>query len=249
MQLTSLVIAGFLALSLILTNCATNILAEENSTLNSSNQGQLLQRKIASKEAQLLNKIERKAERVENRLASKEAQIEERFEMRRENIQELIANRKEKMATRAAALKQKLATFKDKKKASAAANINEHLNKINDRKTTQLMKHLEQMKELLSRLEEKIAQFTADSANIQTSISKAKTDIATAEAAIKTQSEKDYTLTLTTENKLKVDAQAMRDSLHTDLKTVHNLVVTARQSVAVAISTTVSTIKGNTNGE
>ncbi len=145
---------------------------------------------------------------------------------RKEKIQQRVEVRKENMATRAATLKEKLKNFRDQKKATAAARISENLNKINDNQTSQMLKHLDKMTSILSKLEARVS-----SAN--TAVAKAK--IASAEAAVKAQAENDYSLVLSSESKAKVEAQAIRQKLHTDLKTVRQTVIDAKQSVAAAI--------------
>jgi len=158
--------------------------------------------------------------------APRKEKIQEKIEVRKETIKQRVETRKENMATRAAALKDKLKNFRDQKKATAAARISENLNMINDKQTSQMLKHLDKMTSILSKLEAKVS-----SANI----ADAKAKIASAEAAVKIQAENDYSLVLSSESKAKVEAQAIRQKLHTDLKAVRQTVIDAKQSVAAAI--------------
>lgn len=146
---------------------------------------------------------------------------------RKEKVREKVEIRKEKMSTREAALKAKLDKFKDKKKAEVVDRVNSNLNQINEKQTMQMLKHLDKMSALLTKLEARV--------NKGTSISDAKTAIASAAAAVKAQSEKDYTIQVTTESKVKTDAQKVRDQLKTDLKNVRKLVIDAKQAVGKAI--------------
>lgn len=125
-------------------------------------------------------------------------------------------------ATRAAALKEKLKNFRDQKKASAAARISENLNRINDKQTSQMLKHLDKMTSILGRL--KVASKT-----------NAESKIASSAAAVKAQADNDYTLTISSETKAREEAQALRQKLHTDLRAVRQLVIEAKQAVAAAI--------------
>lgn len=141
---------------------------------------------------------------------------------RKEKIQTRIETRKEVMATRAAALKERLKNFRDQKKASAAARISENLNRINDKQTSQMLKHLDKMTSILNRLK-------------VTSKATAESKIASASAAVKQQADNDYTLTISSEIKAREEAQALRQKLHTDLKAVRQMVIEAKQAVAAAI--------------
>lgn len=136
-------------------------------------------------------------------------------------------NLKEKIATREAALKAKLQAFKDQKKAEITERISNNLNRINAKRTEQMLKHLDKMSALLDKLETRVAAKSA--------IADARASIASAKAAVKTQAGKDYTLTVTSERKAREDAQAVRDRLHQDLQAVRKQVVDAKQSVANAI--------------
>ena len=147
------------------------------------------------------------------------------------------------MATRAAALKAKLATFKDARKASASARINDNLAKVNQNRTSKMLEHLSRLSSILSKLEArvegvKVKDATIDTESAKTAILLARGAIDSATAAATLQLENDYTLTITSESKVKDEATAQRQLLHTDLKNLHDLVVAARQAVAYAISQT-----------
>jgi hypothetical protein len=153
--------------------------------------------------------------------------VKQRVETRKELATLRRADVMEKMASREAALKLKLDTFRDQRKATVAAKINTNLNKINDKQTEMMLKHLTVMTKILNKLEEKVGSTSA--------ITDSETKIASATAAVEAQANKDYTITATSEATIKADAKTMRDSLHTDLKAVRQLVIDAKQSVAKAI--------------
>lgn len=153
-------------------------------------------------------------------------------------IKQKIENKKAQIATREAALKAKLQSFKDQKKATAAARISENLNKINDRKTEQMLKHLDKMTSILNKLEARVNQNRPDikdPTKARQAIASASAAIASASAAVADQAQKDYTLQVSSESKVKDDAKAARNRLHTDLKAVRQLVIDAKQAVAAAI--------------
>ncbi len=168
------------------------------------------------------------------------------------NIENQMANIKEKLASKEALLKVKLQTFKDQKKASAAARISTNLNQINQNQTTQMQKYLDTMSRILDKLETRVNQPTPDikdPAAAKAAIASARAVIATASSAISAQAQKDYTIQATTESRIKADAQAMRDKLHTDIISMRKIVVDAKQAVANAIRVTKSGPKeGTTSG-
>lgn len=162
---------------------------------------------------------------------TKRDQVREKVETRKETI-------KERIATREAALKAKLQAFKDKKKAEIADRLNSNLNKINQKQTGQMLKHLDKMSAILNKLEARVNKGTPDIKDPQVakiSIAQAKASIASATAAVKIQSEKDYTLQVSSESAVRKDAQKKRTELHTDLLAVRKLVIDAKQAVANAI--------------
>lgn len=164
-------------------------------------------------------------EKLQERIDAKKAKVD----AKKEAVAQRVETVKEKMATREAALKAKLEKFKDKKKAEVVERANTNLNQINENQTSQMLKHLDKMSALLSKLESKVGASGA--------YSDAKTSIASASSAVKAQAEKDYTITVTSEGKVKTDAQTVRKQLHSDLKNVRAQVIAAKQAVANAIRT------------
>jgi len=164
--------------------------------------------------------------------------VQKKVEAKKERVETRVTAIKEKIASREAALKTKLATFKDKKKAETAERVNTNLNKINLNQTEQMQKHLDKMSSLLNRLENRVTSATGDIKNPQAAkeaIANARAAIASASSTIKTQAEKDYTIQVTSETKVKTDAQKVRNQLHQDLKAVREKVIGAKQKVSDAI--------------
>lgn len=195
----------------------------------------------AVKEKITSQRIGKKLDQIESKIASKEAKMLERME-----------DRLAKMASKEAALKTKLQTFRDKKKAEIADRINTNLNRINKNQTNQMKRHLEKMLSLLNRLEDRVTKGTSDIKNPETTkaaIANAKTQIATATAAVKAQAEKDYTLQITSESRVKAEAQEMREKLHTDLRAIRKIVIDAKQAVANAIREAKSGKEATSSGQ
>ncbi len=162
----------------------------------------------------------------------------QKIEKRIDNIQTRIDAMKEKLASREATLKLKLQTFKDKHKAEIAQRVNTNLNQINLKQTKEMQNHLDKMSLLLDKLEARVNSGSPDVKDptaAKAAIAVSRTKIASASAAVLTQAGNDYTITITSESKIKLDAQEQREKLHKDLKAVRQLVIDAKQSVANAI--------------
>lgn len=166
------------------------------------------------------------------------------------NTKEKKSTVKERIASRSAILKEKVAKFKDKRKSTLAEKINENLNKINERRTTHFSNILTKMTNILTRLQDRVNTASnngKDMTAASAAIADAQSAISSASAAVTIQKDKDYSIEATGEATIKQDASAARNLLHTDLQSVHTLVVQARQATAKAISTAVSSIKGGSN--
>lgn len=170
--------------------------------------------------------------------ATRKEKLEQKIETRKEKVAERIENIKERMATREAALKAKLQNFKDRKKASASARINDNLGRINAKQTSQMLNHLEKMSSMLDKLEARVNQGTPDiknTAEAKVAIDSSRAFIASATSSVKAQAGKDYTIEITLESKIRQDAQKQREQLHADLKAARKIVIDAKQSVSNAI--------------
>lgn len=157
---------------------------------------------------------------------------------RKEKIIERIDTMKEKMSTREAAMRAKLQNFRDKKKAQIAERVNTNLNQINMKQTEEMLKHLDKMSALLDKLAARVNSGSPDAKDPTASraaIADSRSKIASAKAAVSDQAANDYTIVVTTERRIKADAQAQREKLHTDLKALRQQVIDAKQDVANAI--------------
>lgn len=178
--------------------------------------------------------------------ATDTSRFEKRLE-RKERFENRIEAKKERIASRAAALKEKLSKFRDKRKAAIAERVNENLNKINERRTDAMLKHLDRMSAILGKITGRVNEATAAGKTLTAAtqaLGQAQVSIETARSAVLTQAEKDYTIEATAEARIRDDARLARNNLHKDLKAVHELMVVARKAVANAISEGVSSLKG-----
>lgn len=187
--------------------------------------------------------------------AAKRESLKRNLETAKQNVSERLSALKEKMASREAALKAKLEAFKDRKKAEIADRININLNRINQNQTDQMIKHLERMSNILDKLEARVNQSRPDikdPAAARQAIGKARSAVASASALASAQTEKDYTLQIFSENRVRRDAKNQRDALHSDLKALREAVREAKKAVADAIRVAKSGVKvkeGTSSGQ
>lgn len=181
----------------------------------------------------------------EMRMASPGSAMKERIMEKRETLKEKREDKKE-------AFKKRLATFKNKVKAERVERITTIFQTINTNRTTLMLTNLEKMSEIITRLAEKVTLLEKegkDTTAVKQTIADAKSAMATAQETVQAQAIKDYTITITSENAVKTDATNVRQTLHTDLQTVHREVVNARQAVATAIAQTKILIGGSERGK
>lgn len=175
---------------------------------------------------------------VKERVDTRKENVKTRIETRKENVQERISTLKERMASREAALKERLLQFKDKKKAEVTERVSTNLNKINKNHTQMMLKFLNRASEILTKLETRVNQRSADIKDptaANSAISEAKTAIMSATEAVNAQAEKDYTIVVSSESRVKVDTQAQRKKLHDDLAATREIVGDAKKAVSDAI--------------
>lgn len=214
---------------LVATSISTTILTlsvpvyaqADKKTERLENRKNIAESRIASREARIEDKIEKRKENIEDRIASREALLKER----QEKIAKFEKQLKINMATREAALKLKIKKFKDEKRAELAQKLSNNLNELNKKKITEFTRHIEQLSNILTKIEAKTNEASS------TAISTAKSAIQSAQDAIDIQSGKDYTITITSEEKVGVDVKAKRDQLNVDLKSVQQKILDARKAI------------------
>ena len=164
--------------------------------------------------------------------------VKQKVETRRENVDARVTALREKMASREAVLKAKLETFKDKRKAEITQRVSTNLNKINENHTQMMLKFLTRASEILTKLENRVNQGTSDikdKAAAKAAIADAKVAIDAAMQAVNSQASNDYTITVSSESRVKADAQNQRKKLHDDLGATRQLVGDAKKAVSNAI--------------
>ncbi len=152
-----------------------------------------------------------------------------------------------KIASREAMLKDKLAKFKDQKKAEKISDISSELNKVNVNRTNEMANHLIRLSAILDKIQTRASEASASGRNtltVQTALDKARSMITIAQTAVTTQSQNDYTVTISSENTAKVEIKKTRNKLFNDLKNTRDQVVAAREAVVASSKALVTAIGG-----
>lgn len=174
-----------------------------------------------------------------------------KVEEKRLMAQERIEVKRTEIASRAAALREKLQTFRDKLKAQIVQKVSDTLNRINKKQTEQMQKHLDKMSSMVTRLEKRVNEATGSSntASASAAVSNAKSAIASASTAVAVQMANDYTINISTESAARVESKQARDRLHNDLRSVRRLVIDAKKAVSNAIRIIATSLGGIKSGQ
>lgn len=154
-------------------------------------------------------------------------------------ISDQMLVRKEQMASKAAELRLKLQKFRDRNKAKKVENINDNLNRVNTNVTAEMQRNLAKMSEIVAKLKAWIAEQEAagkDVSALKSALTDIETQWANANTAVTTQAGNDYIVAVNSETTVRDDAKNARNNLRDDLKTVHDKIVSIRQSLVSAFS-------------
>ena len=158
---------------------------------------------------------------------SRREEFKQKFDAKKEEV-------KKKFEEEKVNLSEKLKTIKDEKKKEIVQKISEQFQEINTKRLEHFSKVLGQMEEVLVKVKtrvEKAKDSGADTGVLNDGITAFETAVASARASIVAQSAKVYSIEITTEDNLKSNTGATRQSLQSDLKIVAELVKTAHESL------------------
>ncbi len=162
----------------------------------------------------------------------------ERLKQAREEFQNKIQAIKEELKTKLQDAKDKLRVklqkVKDQKKISSVENINDQLQKLNERWTDHFVDVIDHLSDVLVKIggrADKLSVNNVNVASVKNLMNTASTTIASARTAIATQAAKVYTINVTTETNLKTDVGKTRQALHSDLVKLRDIVFGARNAV------------------
>lgn len=188
-----------------------------------------MKQEMESRREELKQKMEEKREELKQRLEQKREELKDRIEVKRE------------------ALKEKLKTIKDEHKKQVVEKIDKSLDELNDKMTKHFLDVLEKLENVLVKISERVDKAESegfDASAVDTAVVSAQALIDSAKATVEAQAGKTYTLTVGTEDKLRIDVGKARQALHADLRAVYEIVKKAKEAVHAAAGT-LAGIRGN----
>ena len=181
-----------------------------------------------------------RTEAVEQFQAQRE-EAKQQIEQKREEVKNAIEAKRQALKTtietKREALKGRLEVVRDEKKRQAVERIYTALNAINERLTDHFLNVLDQVEDVLDRVQSRADKAKAndlDVASVQTAIDDASRAIEAGRTAVREQAAKSYSVTVTDEATLRENAKSAKEQLRKDLEAVKNVVKAARDSVRAA---------------
>jgi uncharacterized protein YqgV (UPF0045/DUF77 family) len=155
----------------------------------------------------------------------------------KDSLEERRTEAKEEFAAKRDELKEHLKRIKDERKKEIVERLNNHFHELNNRKLDHYSRILDKLDGVLERISaraERAHENGIDIQRVKDAISSAENKITDARNLILAQSKKTYPITVSTEDKLKTDISAVRQTLQADLKKIHDAVKTAHEAVREA---------------
>lgn len=155
----------------------------------------------------------------------------------REEYKSAVAENNQARMDARAEFKEKLSELKDARKKEIVEKLDARFATVNKKATGRFLETLDKLSDILKGVQKKATEAKTagkDTTEAQTSITAAQSAIDAAKTAVTTQSAKTYTITISTEDKLRMDVGTTASSLHADLRSVHKLVSDAKQAVVKA---------------
>lgn len=155
------------------------------------------------------------------------------LEQARLSLKETLQRKREK-------LKQELAKVKNEIKANRIEKIDAQLEKLNIRLTDHFVNILDRLDKILDNIASRAQKAEAhgrDITDVTAAIESAQTKVGSARGAVLTQAEKIYSISIGSDDSIKIDVGAARKLLHGDLTTARNIVKSAREAVHLTATT------------
>ncbi len=144
---------------------------------------------------------------------------------------------KDKIAAEKAAFQTKVATIKDTQKQTVVSDIDTKISTMNQTRTDEMVANLTRLSQILDSISTRSAAAKAagqNTATVDSDVTSARSAIALAQTAVTTQAAKSYTITITTDTKLRTNVMTTLAQFRKDINATHKTVVTARDGVRVA---------------
>lgn len=181
--------------------------------------------------------IEEKRLKIESDWGKKKDELEKIREEREKKIEEIRQDAHKIILNKREELKIELKKINDERKVKIVETTDGKLEKINNDRTNHLLNVLNHLEKALAKIKIRISaakEKGIDVSSSQKSVDDAEKAIIAARAAVEAQASKIYKMTITEENKLKVDVGNAVKKLQNDLKQVRIIVQSAHDSVRKA---------------
>lgn len=177
--------------------------------------------------------IEARRENLKILLEEQRLEFRKMIQAKRKELRDSIRAKREELRAR-------LQEIRDKRKAEIMERIYDRLNALNERLTNHFMSALEKMESVLININSRADKAEAngrDVSAVRAAIETAHRAINDARTAVEEQAGKTYSIDVTDENSLRVDAGAARQALRDDLAAVRAAVKSAHDAVRNAATT------------
>lgn len=185
-----------------------------------------------------------KQEAVKKLRADYMAEIEQKRTEFKSQLEERKTEMKSTIEAKRADLKTKLASIKDERKQNLALSVNDKFQALNKKAVETLSNTVTRQEAVLQKIKERVAILSGEGVDVtvlNSQIGDIDAKIADVRSAILSQSEKVYTIDVTTEDELKTNTEATRNSLRTDITALHDAVT----SISTLIKNIVSSLNTN----
>lgn len=203
-----------------------------------------VRKEVGESKAAIRNQVSEKKAEVKTLLEQKRTEVKAQAEQKREEFKQTLETKRAEVKTQIEAkkiqLKEQLQKVKDERKQKAVEKINEQMQALNDRR----MKHFS---EVLGKIEQTLVKISTradkaedrglDVSSVRTALDAANAAIATSRSAIEAQSAQVYTITVNTEETLRMDVGKVRQQLEKDIAAVRETVKSAHEAAKKAAVT------------
>lgn len=145
-----------------------------------------------------------------------------------------IEERRASVSARREEMRTRLQAVRDEKKLQLLERIEEKFAQINRRRTDHFLKVLDRLREILAKIQSRADRAEANGKNVSgvdAAIAKATAAIDAAEAAVNTQAENVYEITVSQESTVRNDVGVLMKKLQEDLRATRDWVQKARTAV------------------
>ena len=203
-----------------------------------------VRKEVSEAKGELRDQVRAKQAEVKTLLEQKRAEVKAQAEQKREEFKQTLETKraevKSQVETKKTQLKEQLKKVKDERKQKAVEKINEQLQALNERRMKHFTEVLEKIEKVLVKIisrADKAEDRGLDVSAVRTALDSANAAIATSRSAIEAQSTKVYTITVNTEETLRMDVGKVRQQLEKDIASVRETVKSAHEEAKKAAVT------------